>query len=445
MPKPQRIRDPVHDLIEFGVDGFEQMAWRLLETPEFQRLRRIRQLGFSEFVFPGTTHSRFAHSIGVFHTARQLSQRIAKVAANPNQARAEIAMAAALVHDLGHGPFSHAFESAAKKLVPKARHEEWTAEIILGDTNVGRILNDYGIKKDVADLIADDTPHDIYASIVSSQFDADRLDYVRRDRMMSGVYHGGFDFSWLMANLEVDSVPVARDDETIGEVEALVLGRKAFQAAEAYVLGLFHLYFTVYFHKTTRGAEKILTALLLRVGELVREKKIDWSGLDESHPIISFIIKPSLDRYLNLDDFVFFTAFQSMMSAKDDIVKELSTRLVHRRLYKAIDITALLTPNGGEAAVARFKLRLAEAKKSGAFGPIDLLEDNPTRNPYQRRGFETPESLSKVFIRRRDGTAFEDLRDSSDVVRALQETSMYRVYARDAKTNATISKLLEGA
>jgi uncharacterized protein len=418
------------------------MAWSLLETPEFQRLRRIRQLGFSELVFPGATHSRFAHSVGVFHTARQLTRHIERKLGAENTERAHVAMAAALVHDVGHGPFSHAFEAATKKLVPKARHEEWTTEIVRGDTNVSRILGAFrkDFQEEVATLISDDTPQDIYASIVSSQFDADRLDYTRRDRMMAGVSHGGFDFSWLMANLEVDRVPLARDEETIGNVDALVLGRKAFQAAESYVLGLFHLYFTVYFHKTTRGAEKMLTALLLRVGELVRADQQDKSGLHDDHPIIRFIKEGALEQYLRLDDFVLWGAFQAMTSAKDDIVRELSTRLMQRKLYKAIDVSAQL---GGAAAVAQFKSRLAAAKAAGEFGPIDLFDDTPYRNPYQRKGFETPEVLSKVFIRRSDGTAFEDLRDCSDVVKALEETSLFRVYVRDADTRAKVDKLME--
>src|SRR5712672_3246889 len=123
MAKARRIRDPVHDLIPFGTDRFEQMAWSLLETPEFQRLRRIKQLGFSELVFPGATHTRFAHSVGVFHAARQLSQLIKdRIGDQYNKERAEVAMAAALVHDLGHGPFSHAFEAAANSFSEKAHH-----------------------------------------------------------------------------------------------------------------------------------------------------------------------------------------------------------------------------------------------------------------------------------------------------------------------------------
>jgi uncharacterized protein len=349
MPKPERIRDPVHDLIEFNTDLFEQTAWSLIETPEFQRLRRIRQLGFSDLVFPGATHSRFAHSVGVFHTARQLARHIEKHRDGHDRERAQTAMAAALVHDVGHGPFSHAFESAAKKLVKKARHEDWTIEIIRENTEIGRVLRAFrsGFDEEVANMLAADTPQDIYGSIVSSQFDGDRLDYVRRDPLMCGVHHAGFDFSWIMANLEVDRVPLARDDEAIGDVDALILGRKAFQAAEAYVLGIFHLYFTVYFHKTTRGAEKMLSALLLRIGELIRNQKPTYSGLDADHPIIRFISEGTLEQYLRLDDFVFWSAFQSMTFAKDEIVRELSRRLLQRELYKAIDVTAQLTPAGG--------------------------------------------------------------------------------------------------
>jgi HD superfamily phosphohydrolase len=171
MAKPRRIRDPVHDLIPFDTSKFEQMAWKLLELPEFQRLRRIKQLGFSELVFPGATHSRFAHSVGVFHTARQLAQCIKnQVGENYNEERAQVAMAAALVHDVGHGPFSHAFEAAAASFSQKKDHEDWTAEIVTGSTGVKRVLESFrkGFSKEVANVIVAETPGDIYASIVSS-------------------------------------------------------------------------------------------------------------------------------------------------------------------------------------------------------------------------------------------------------------------------------------
>ena len=133
--KPQRIRDPVHNLIEFGTDQFEHTLWRVIQTAPFQRLRRIRQLGFSEYVFPGATHTRFAHSVGVFHTARQLmaiiKRHISSHSGQVKEHQLHVALAAALVHDVGHGMFSHAFEEVGRKLsLPMAHHEEVSGILI---------------------------------------------------------------------------------------------------------------------------------------------------------------------------------------------------------------------------------------------------------------------------------------------------------------------------
>jgi uncharacterized protein len=384
--------------------------------------------------------------VGVFHTARQLAECIkSRVGGNYNQDRAHVAMAAALVHDVGHGPFSHAFEAATSGFSEKKHHEDWTAEIVTGKTGVNRVLENFrtGFSKEVADLIVADTPADIYASIVSSQFDADRLDYLRRDRMMAGVLHGGFDFSWLLANLEVGPVPLTQDDEIIGEVEALILGGKALQAAESYVLGLFHLYFTVYFHKTTRGAEKMLTAMLSRIAELIREGSGELCGLSTSHPLYRFIKSGALSDYLWLDDTCIWGCLADLSAAQDRIVSYLATRLACRRLYKVLDVGAVLQAKGGEAAVAKFKMRLSEKQKTDDFGPIDVFSDTAKRNPYQRKGLETPDVLKKVLIRRSDGSNFEDLRDRSEVVKALEEKALFRVYVRDNMARKKVLSLME--
>lgn len=104
----QRVRDPLHNLIEFGGDELERVLWRVVQTRPFQRLRRIKQLGFSDLVYPGASHSRFAHSLGVFHTARDL-MNVIRAQRERSESRENRALAAALVHDVGHGPFSHAF------------------------------------------------------------------------------------------------------------------------------------------------------------------------------------------------------------------------------------------------------------------------------------------------------------------------------------------------
>ena len=245
-------------------------------------------------------------------------------------------------------------------------------------------------------------------------------------------------------NLEVGPVPLTQDDEVIGEVDALILGRKALQAAEYYVLGLFHLYFTVYFHKTTRSAEKMLTAMLKRIAELIQSGRGDSTGLSSNHPVYAFVESGLLSDYLWLDDASIWGCLKDLGKAKDKTISYLATRLACRRLYKAIDIGALLESRGGEAAVARFKMRLAEMQRSGGCEPIDVFSDTAKRNPYQRKALETPDVLKKVLIRRSDGTSFEDLRDCSDVVRVLEERTLFRVYVRDNNTRQKVVSLMEG-
>lgn len=180
--KTQRIRDPIHDLIVFKErDAIDKAAWKLLKEPEMQRLRRIRQLGVSEFVYPSATHTRFAHSVGVFHNARRLMKIIkreislGRVQGDFDDARAKTALTAALLHDIGHGPFSHAFEEARKAIAGNEskkikKHEAFTADMIENaNSNIGSILNDVEVSAaNVAELLRLENPTDMYHSVVSS-------------------------------------------------------------------------------------------------------------------------------------------------------------------------------------------------------------------------------------------------------------------------------------
>lgn len=305
----QRIRDPVHDLIEFDATKFDNSLWKVLDTRPFQRLRRIKQLGFSEFVFPGATHTRFAHSVGVYHTARRLMKIVERKLGSQNHFdpdMAQVALAAALVHDVGHGPFSHAFEEVGKILDWKlAKKHELVSEALIREGEIAECLKSLGsgFANDVANIIGTEKPTSIYSAVVSSQFDADRLDYLLRDRMMTGTQHSGIDFEWLMANLEVGTVPTGVDDSQTNDVETFVLGSKAVYAAEAYVLGLFQLYPTIYFHKTTRCFEKLFSQLLLRLAHIVTDGTGGKSGLEWHHPLFAFCREPNnIERILALDD-----------------------------------------------------------------------------------------------------------------------------------------------
>lgn len=427
----QRLRDPVHDLIEFSDSKFERMIWRLLETPEFQRLRRIRQLGFSDLVFPGATHSRFSHSVGVFHTARLLCGVIEeKLGKNFEPEAAETVICAALVHDLGHGPFSHAFESA---LNMRGKHEAWTEKIILS-AHVSKIMDDYrrNLSADVARIFKEESPPDIYSSVVSSQFDADRLDYMRRDRLLTGTQIGGIDFTWLIRNLEVCKIDVGVDDQKYAEIDTLVLGNKALWAGESYVLSLFQLYPNVYLHKTTRGAEQLFSHMMQQIKALVDERSEERTGLPINHPLIRYLKDPSIGNYLDLDDTVIWGALPLIAHAEDGQLAKTADDLRHRRLLKVIDIGRALAGghvNGSDGRrTVKFARLLAEAIKANQSLADRILKDSFSRNPYKRRAYDSPKAIERIHILV-DGRPV-DLADESAVVRALMPFEVNRLYTR---------------
>ncbi|MCZ7938008.1 HD domain-containing protein [Agrobacterium salinitolerans] len=447
-PKPQRIRDPIHNLIEFSSDHFEQTLWKLIQTSPFQRLRRIKQLGFSEYVFPGATHTRFAHSLGVFHTSRLLMDVIRKYLGSHQQqyrdTQANHALTAALLHDVGHGMFSHAFEAIGKEFGwPMAKHEEVSQRLIREGEIADLLDREFGkgYAGNVADIIAQGIPDNLYGSVVSSQFDADRLDYMQRDRLMTGVQSSGIDLTWLLANLEVAEVPTGADETGTGSVETLVLGPKAAQAAESYVLGLFHLYPNVYLHKTTRGAEVLFQALVRRIVYLQMNGSARKTGLPTRHPILRFISNPTkLDNALLLDDTVFWGALPLLLDADDEEIRRLALALRDRHVNNCIDLRALveahlpaITEERREKRNARTKIIcdaiIGELKKINAESPSKparFMIDQYVRNPYKRfQDSRTP--LNQILIRLTPNKV-TDMGELSPVIAHAEPFNLSRVY-----------------
>ncbi len=162
------------------------------------------------------------------------------------------------------------------------------------------------------------------------------LDYMQRDRMMTGVQSSGVDPTWLLANLEVAEVRTGADETNTGTIETLVLGPKAAQTAESYVLALFHLYPNVYLHKATRGAEVLFQALMRRLVSLHKKGEAPKCGLPERHPILRFVAEPAnLDRAMALDDAVFWGALPFLEEADDNEVRRLAFALHGRHLTAA--------------------------------------------------------------------------------------------------------------
>ena len=434
--------------------------WRVIQTRPFQRLRRVKQLGFSEFVYPGATHSRFAHSIGVFHTARMLMQIIQQHLEerhdwSPNKAFR--AKAGALVHDVGHGPFSHSFEDVGRRLGLKLADHELVSDALIRDSEIAVELNKLGtgFAADVADIVRGDGAVTTYSTVVSSQFDADRLDYMRRDRLMTGTHHGAIDFEWLIKNIEIGEVSFGVDDQVVGTTNTFVLGPKAIYAAESYVLGLFQLYPTVYFHKTTRGAEKIFTELMCRVIELILDNKLASTGLPKNHPICRFAKhSDDIENVLALDDTVVTGSLGLLADASDGSVSELARRLRDRKFLRVIDIRERLRhelpqATSGESRQVLDKKCASIAQKIEEWSSTKtdttrrILSDSAKRHPYKALE-ESKGPLNQIRIRTSSGKLV-DLGEQSKVVAAIEPFQLFRVYLsrEDSEASELVEKLVK--
>ncbi len=473
--KEQRIRDPLHNIISFNCKkDFERMIWQLIQEPVFQRLRRIKQLGFSELVYPGATHSRFSHSIGTFHLARRLVQ-IIDLHHKPDEEKGCVALVAALVHDLGHGPFSHAFADVSKTLdlqIPE--HEFLSAEIVrqyLGPIFEKALGATAGMtfRNKVADMLSQNLTGDIYRSVVSSQFDADRLDYMQRDRLMTGTQLGNVDLEWLMNNLETTIVVHAVDNAEVGEAPSLVLGHKALSAAESYVLNLFQLYPNVYFHKTTRGAEKLFTKWMTLVLECLRDdvRNCRKLNLSRSHPIVAFARKPKdIEHIVTLDDTVVWGMLSLLRGSSIKEIAFLAERLLNRNLPACIDIRSAVEERLLETQISSNEKSKDGVKDEDFPDRLDLicdtieaelrtdpekfeniLIDKGERSPYKRYQ-EDKGSLNQIRIRPlRNSARTFDINHWSKTIATAETFKFFRVYVEkdDAENRELIRQLIEAA
>ncbi|CCJ67355.1 Deoxyguanosinetriphosphate triphosphohydrolase [Leuconostoc pseudomesenteroides PS12] len=390
------LRDPIHNFIHIQ----DQVILDLINTPEFQRLRRVKQLGITSSVFHGAEHSRFGHSVGAYEIARQITEHFDQYYGDVwDSSERLVTLVAALLHDVGHGAFSHTFEHLFG-----TDHEAITREIIMGDTAVHTILaqvsTDFPNK--VASVIAKTYENPQVVQLISSQVDVDRMDYLLRDAYFTGTKYGEFDIDRILRTMRPTPTGIAFD----------IAGM---HAVEDYVVSRYQMYLQVYFHSVSRGMEVLLEHILTRVRELyqashhnpVPEK--DFVG-----PLLAplFDEKPlGLDDYLKLDDNVFMTYINIWQSHPDPILSDLSQRFLGRRPLKSIAITNETAPLLGE---------LEQLVDNAGFNPDYYTARNDAYDlPYDDYKPNVAKPRTQIDFLLADGT-HRELSDLSTLVAAIK-------------------------
>ncbi|GAO99586.1 HD domain-containing protein [Fructobacillus ficulneus] len=356
------LRDPIHQFIHIQ----DQLILDLINTSEFQRLRRVEQLGVTAFVFHGANHDRFGHSVGAYELARRItdyfdqyyrSQTADDGLWNPEEQL--VTVVAALLHDVGHGAFSHTFEHLFN-----TNHEAMTQAIITGDTEINQVLQQQGpdFPNKVAAVIAKTYPNPQVVQLISSQLDVDRMDYLLRDAYYTGAAYGEFDIDRIMRTMKPGKNGITFDISGM-------------HAVEDYIVSRYQMYLQVYFHPVSRGMEVILEHLLGRVKELLT---LGHQSSDLVIPLLAPVFEVdhelTVQEYLRLDDNLFLAAINSWQDYPDPILADLSSRFINRKPFKSIQINEQSEP---------FIAELEDIVKDAGFDPAYYTAQNDAYDlPY---------------------------------------------------------------
>jgi HD superfamily phosphohydrolase len=401
------IRDPIHALIPIRAD--EAYLLDLIDTPEFQRLRRIRQLGVSNITYPGAEHTRFAHSLGVLCFAgRILNHLKLRYQSHPEildliGKHTRTVKAAALLHDTGHGPFSHMIERSFKST---ASHEQRTALIITDPASkVSEVLKSHGMDPDQVRSVIDGTfPVHFLRDIVSSQLDADRMDYLLRDALMTGVEYGRYDAEWIIHALCLGLDPIQPHDSRNPNHLRLCLDRsRGVHAAEQLIVARMHMSYQVYYHRVTRGWEAHMLCLFRLAHEMAGKGKLPPATPRVVSRFFSESGAISHEDFLSFDEPQMIAALhvwaeQESTEANAIRLGELASAFLQRRkLFHTTDIP------GKDPMKASYE-KLLSLKDQHKVEGIDYHHDNASFKGYKDFG-------SSVV---HEGTAGDPMEDGSE-------------------------------
>ena len=311
--KKKIINDPVYGFINIpNEDLFD-----LIQTSEIQRLRRIKQLGLSNLVYPGAEHTRFAHSLGAMHLMCEALDVLRQKNVEISSEEYTSALSAILFHDSGHSPFSHCLEH----VFFSSSHEEVSLEFMKKNS-----LSSVAI-----DIFSDSYPRKFLHQLVSSQVDTDRLDYLTRDSFFTGVSEGIIGTERILKMFNVENNELVIDQKGIYSIEKFIISRRL-------------MYWQVYMHKTVVAADNLLAKVLLRASDLQKEGKLFFEQLPLSEHLFFFLNngsqskenKEALEHFLLLDDSDVWSAVKVWSKHQDKILNTLASNLINRKLGKII-------------------------------------------------------------------------------------------------------------
>lgn len=315
------LKDPVHSYIHIHYE----VIWNCLDSKEFQRLRRIRQLGGDFQVYPTAEHSRFSHSLGVYEIVRRMVTEVKTLCAELTEYEKVCVMLAGLLHDVGHGPFSHAFEH-----VTNHSHEEYTAKIILGDTELNSILRAVSKKmpEDIVSIIQHTHENDILNQIVSGQLDADRMDYLLRDSYFTATSYGQFDLERILRTMRVRKTSEGR--------KVIVVKHTGIHSVEDYIMARYQMYWQVYYHPVARSYEAVFIQLFNRLKDIFKDNKDYFEDMKVLVPFLEKV-EVSEEEYFRLDENSLLYCCALIQDKDDVIAADLAKRLQNRKLFEYVD------------------------------------------------------------------------------------------------------------
>ena len=308
------LNDPIYGFISIP----NPFIYDLIQHPYFQRLRRISQMGLSYLVYPGAHHTRFHHALGCMHIMQKAIEVLRFKGVSISEEEENALLVAILLHDIGHGPFSHAMEHS---IVEDVNHEAITLLFM------NKLNEEFEGKLSLAiQIFKGDYHRKFMLQLISSQLDMDRMDYLKRDSFYSGVAEGNISSDRLIQMMTVVDDQLVIEEKGIYSVEKFLMARRL-------------MYWQVYFHKTSLVAELILTKVLKRAKELTQKGIV----LNCSESLLYFMNNKieldtfdneTLDKFANLDDFDIVSALKSWINNEDFILSNLSKMIIHRDLLK---------------------------------------------------------------------------------------------------------------